>query len=363
VLARHWDAARRIVDWARDRGDRDGDGYLEYLTRSPMGPKHQGWKDSGDAIVDDDGSPVPAPIAPCEIQGYWFAVQQVMAVLSWIMNARDDARALWRSAADLKKRFNRDWWIPEESIVPLALGPDKQVVRAPSSNMGQCLATGIVSAEHLPPLVGRLFAPDLFSGWGIRTLSSSHRAYNPIGYHLGSVWPVENATIIFGLRRFGFDARALELSHALFDLAALYTDHRVPECVGGYARGEGAAPGAPGAYPRANVPQLWNASGYALILQSILGLQPVAPLDTLVVDPILPTWLPEVILHDLRLGGATATLRFWRDGQGASHAEVLQRRGTLHLLRQPPPESLSAGPGDRFRALADGVLHLGVLHL
>ncbi|MGH7529764.1 MAG: glycogen debranching N-terminal domain-containing protein [Gemmatimonadales bacterium] len=350
TLARHWDTARRIMEWAATDGDPDRDGYLEYLTRSPDGAKHQGWKDSGDAVVYEDGRPVPTPVGTCELQGYWFVAQQLMAVLSWITGAREDARAFWRSAAELKERFNRDWWIAADASLALALDPDKRPIHAPSSNMGQCLATGLVTDAHMPALVGRLFAPDLFSGWGIRTLSSDHRSHNPIGYHLGSGWPVENATIVFGLRRFGFEVRALELARALFDLATLYPGTRVPECVGGYARGDWPSPGA---YPRANPLQLWNTSGYVMLMQAILGLQPVAPLDLLVVDPALPTWLPEVVVHDLRLAGAMASLRFWRDARGHSHVEVLHRRGTLHVLKQPPPEALGVPVTDRFRALVD----------
>jgi glycogen debranching enzyme len=354
VLKRHWDAARRALDWARERGDLDGDGYLEYRTRSPQGLDNQGWKDSGDAILYDDGTPVPRPVGTCELQGYWFAAQQLMAVLSWVMDAPNDAKAHWAAATDLKQRFNRDWWMPDEGFIGLAMDADKRLVRTIASNTGHCVASGIVSDEHLPSVVGRLFAPDMFSGWGVRTLSTSHVAYNPVSYHLGSVWAVENATIAFGLRRFGFDARGLELTRALFDLAALYPDYRIPEAVGGYARGERPFPGA---YPRANAPQLWNASAVALLLHTILGLQPVAPLHLLVVDPVLPTWLPEVVLHGLRLGGATASIRFWRDTGGASHAEVLHRRGTLHVVKQPPLESLRAGVKDRFTALADRLLH------
>jgi glycogen debranching enzyme len=353
-LERHWDTARRILDWAREYGDRDGDGYLEYLTRSPDGPKNQGWKDSGRAILYEDGTAVPSPIATCDIQGYWFAAQQLMAVLSWVMGARDDAKAHWRGAAELKERFNRDWWLEEDDFVALAMDPEKRLVRAPGSNVGHCVASGIVSEEHLPRVVGRLFAPDLFSGWGIRTLSTEHPAYNPISYHLGSVWAVEQATIAFGLRRFGFDTRALELARSQFDLAQLYAEYRIPECVGGYARGERATPGA---YPRANTPQLWNSTAFPLLVHTILGLQPVARLDLLVVDPALPTWLPEVIVHDLKLAGATVTLRFWRDDRGASHGEVLHRRGTFHLVKQPPLESLSAGVRDRVGALADTLMH------
>ena len=352
VIERHWDVARRILDWARTYGDKDRDGYLEYQTRSTRGTKNQGWKDSGDAIVYDDGTPVPSPIGTCELQAYWFAAQQLMAFMSGAKGAYADAKALWDSASDLKDRFNRDWWDDAEGSIVLALDPDKRQVRAVTSNVGHCIACGIVADEHLPRVVGRLFAPDMFSGWGIRTLSSAHRAYNPLSYHLGTVWAVEQGTIAFGLRRFGFNARAGELAQALFELAELYPEHRIPECIGGYSRGEG---GGPGAYPRANTPQLWNASVFPLLIHSLLGLQPVAPLETLFVDPVLPTWLPEVVIHDLRLAGGSASLRFWRDAAGASHGEILHKRGTFRLVKQPPPESLTAGAADRLAALFDSV--------
>lgn len=354
LVAKHWDVARRILDWARDYGDRDGDGYLEYLTRSPKGTKNQGWKDSGNAILYDDGSDVPPPIGTCELQGYWFAAQQIFSVLCWVMGHHDDARAHWASAMALKERFNRDWWIADESLFALAMDPDKRLVRAPSSNVGQCIATGIIDDAHLPPTVHRLFQPDLYSGWMIRTLSSEHAAYNPLEYHLGSIWAVENASIVFGLRRFGFDDEALRLTRSMFELAQLYPEYRIPECVGGFGRRERAHPGA---YPRSNTAQLWNASAFVMLIQSILGLQPVAPLDLLVFDAALPTWLPEIILRDVRVGGATATIRFWRDDHGTSHGEVLDRRGTLHLVKQPPPESLTVGAMDRFTALFDRLGH------
>jgi glycogen debranching enzyme len=353
-LRRHWDVARRALDWAREYGDRDGDGYLEYLTRSSKGNKNQGWKDSGNAILYEDGRPVPAPLATCELQGYWFAAQQLMAVMSWAMDERENAKAFWRSAMELKERFNRDWWMEDEGFVALAMDADRRLARSIGSNAGHCLTAGIISDEHIPRVVGRLFAPDMFSGWGIRTLSTGHPSYNPLAYHLGTVWPVENATIAFGLRRFGFDARAVDLARAMLDLASLYERGRIPECVGGYARSEFPHPGA---YPRANPIQAWNQSALALLLHTILGLQPVAMLDLLVVDPVLPTWLPEVIVRDLRLGGAVATLRFWRDRSGESHAEVVRKRGTFHLLHQPPPESLTVGVRDRLAALVESVVH------
>jgi glycogen debranching enzyme len=195
----------------------------------------------------------------------------------------------------------------------------------------------------------------MFSGWGIRTHSSAHPSYNPISYHLGSVWAVENATTAFGLRRYGLDARTLDLFEAMVGLAMLYDDYRVPECVGGYVRAEFPHPGA---YPRANAPQAWNQSALPLLLQTILGLQPVAPLHLLAVDPMLPPWLPEITIEGLRLGGTTATLRLRRHGDGQVEAEIVRKRGPLRLVRQPPPESLAASLGDRFRALVESVLPL-----
>ena len=347
-LARHWDTARRILDWARDYGDMDRDGFLEYQTRSSKGTKNQGWKDSGDAIIYEDGSPVPAPIATCELQGYWYIAQELMALLAWVMDAREDAAAHRASAAALKERFNRDWWLEDEQFVALALDPDKRQVRAITSNVGHCLASGIVDRDRLPALVGRMFAPDLFSGWGIRTLSTQHAFYNPLSYHRGTVWAVEQATTIFGLRRHGFDARAADLTQALFELAQLYPEFRIPECVGGYARGERPVPGA---YPRANTPQLWNATAFPLAVQTMLGLLPIGSLNTLIVDPALPPWIPELIVRDLRLGGAKVTLRFWREEDGASNWKVLHQQGSLHIVRQPAPESLSAGWTERITDL------------
>ena len=354
TLERHWDTACRLLDWAREYGDADGDGYLEYQTRSSKGTKNQGWKDSGNAILYEDGRPVPAPLGTCELQGYWFAAQQVMAVLNWMRGRNEDARALWDASLELKKRFNNDWWMEDEGFYGLALDADKRLARSLTSNVGHCIATGIIDDDRVRRVADRLFAPDLFSGWAVRTLSTAHPSYNPLAYHLGSVWPVENASIVFGLRRYGLDARAIELASGLFDLGQLYDFGRIPECVGGYARTEFPHPGA---YPRANPVQLWNQSAYVMLVQALLGLQPIAPMNTLAVDPVLPAWLPEVTLRNVRLGDATATIRFTRDDDGKSHADVIEKQGTLHLVHQPPPESLHASVLDRLGALVRSLWH------
>jgi hypothetical protein len=167
---------------------------------------------------------------------------------------------------------------------------------------------------------------------------------------------VENGTILFGLRRFGFDDRALELARALYDLTRLWDDGMVPEAVGGYDRRTHPFPGA---YPRANSPQAWNLSQLPLVVQSLLGMRAVAALELLVLDPILPPWLPELTLKDLRVGGATVTIRFCRDGDGDSQYEVLEQEGTLRVLRQPPMDALNVGVWDRLGALAESVLPFG----
>jgi glycogen debranching enzyme len=301
--------------------------------------------------VDDEGAPVAPPIATCELQGYWYAAQALMALLAWIRGERRQARGLWRSARRLKERFNRDFWMEDAGFYALALDSEKRPVPAVTSNVGHCLATGILSRERLPRVVERLFAPDLFSGWGIRTLSSAHVAYNPLSYHLGSVWAVENATICFGLRRYGFDAEAARLAGALVDLASLYSGGRIPETVGGYARAEHPTPGA---YPRSNTPQTWNASALFLCVHALLGLLPWGARHLLVVDPVLPEWLPEVSLRGVRVGSTTASLRFWRHGESGARFEVTETDGPLHVVRQPPPEALGVGLRRRVASLLTG---------
>jgi glycogen debranching enzyme len=348
LLKKHWDSARRVMEWASEYGDRDGDGYLEYQTQSEAGPTHQGWKDSENALVDADGRQVAPPIAPCEIQGYYFAARQFMAAFALALGSLGDARAFWNSAREFKRRFNRDFWMEDEGCVAFGLDAEKRRIKSVTSNAGQCLTTGVVDDDKLPRLVRRLFQPDMFSGWGVRTLSSAHPSYNPLSYHLGSVWAVENGTILFGLRRFGFDAEALRLSRALYDLALLWRGHRIPECVGGYDRQEAPYPGA---FPQANVPQSWNLSVFPILMQTLLGLRAVAPLKLLAVDPVAPPWLPDVTVRNLRVGDASVSLRFWLDRSGDSHYEVLKKQGALRIIRQPPLDSLTAGLWDRLGAL------------
>ena len=347
-VAQRYDAAMRVLDWADRYGDRDGDGYIEYLTLASHGPRHQGWKDSENAVVDAAGNQVEPPIAPCEIQGYWYVSLQFMAMLSVVMHQHARAVELWQRASELKERFNRDFWMEDEGFVAFGLDSHKQQIRALTSNAGQCLPTGILTDDHVTRLVRRMFEPDMFSGWGIRTLSSANPAFHPLDYHLGSVWPVENASILFGLRRYGLDDRVQQLARALYDLAMLWPQGRTPECVGGYARADAAHPGA---YPRANRPQAWNESVWPILMQSLLGLVPFAPLHLLLIDPMLPPWLPELTVKRLRVGDATVSLDCYRDADGRTQYEVTEQDGKLRVVRQPWLESFSTDNWERLRDL------------
>ncbi len=358
ILRAHLPAAERVLHWLDACADLDGDGFYEYQTRSPQGDRNQGWKDSERAIPESDGTDAPLPIATCEVQGYVYAgKQQLGAALLALGKLRQGTRLL-REAAELKRRFNRAFWMPEEGYLALALDGQKRQVGSVASNAGHCLATGIVDREHAPAIAGRLMAPDLFSGWGVRTLSADHPAYNPFSYHLGSVWTVEQATIAFGLKRYGFGQHANALAQGSFELADRYQLHRLPEAVGGQQR-DRAHP-VPGVYPKACWPQAWSASAIILFVQAILGLRPIAPLGVLLVYPELPEWLPDVTLHDLRVGKSTLTIQFRRERDGTTDYRVLQRRGFVRVLREPPDLSVHHGMlrklgAPLWSALADAI--------
>jgi glycogen debranching enzyme len=249
LLERHWDTAQRVLDWEREYADMDDDRYLEYETRAPDGPRHQGWKDSDNAVVDAAGSQVDTPIAPCEIQGYWFAALQFMAIFAEILGKRAYGLELWQQARELKARFNRDFWMEEEGIVGFGLDPQKRLIRSITSNAGQCLTTGIIDKERLPRVVKRLFEPDMFSGWGIRTLSMTNPAYHPLSYHLGSVWRWRTLRSSSGCG--ASDSMTERISSPGHSTTwRIWSDFRSPECVGGYAPDERPDPGA---YPQAQL--------------------------------------------------------------------------------------------------------------
>ncbi len=256
----------------------------------------------------------------------------------------DERRAadLVADAERLKRRFNEKFWMPEERYFALALDPAKNLVRTIAADPGQCLAYGIIDEDKAEAVATRLMMPDLFSGWGMRTLSDRHPAFNPFAYHLGSVWPATNALVGFGLKRYGFNEQLQRLAKAMFDATELFDFDRLPEVFGGQTR-DPRHP-HPGIYPDANSPQAWSAGAVILLVHSMLGLIPVAPRQTLIIDPDLPDWLPELTWSSIRVGNARVSLRFWRDTAGSTQHEVVDQQGELRIHR---PLACATGV-DRF---------------
>ena len=356
LVRRYIEPALRALQWLERYGDPDGDGFYEYQTRSPMGPVHQAWKDSPDAIVYENGDPVEPPIATCEEQAFVYVAKLHLAETLWSLGEHELSRRLYRQAAELKKRFNDAFWMEDEGFFALALDARKRPVRSITSNPGHCLAAAIADAGIVERVADRLFAEDLFSGWGIRTLSSDHPRYNPYSYHLGSVWPVEQGTFALGFWRYGLHERVQQIARAQFEAAALFEHYRLPELFGGHARDQDTP--FPGVYPGANPMQAWSSSAVFTLLQAMLGIYPYAPLQLLVVDPHLPDWLPEITLASLRVGSATVTMRFVRGSDGRTSYRVLEKKGRLRIVRQATPWSLTTQPARRmFDALQSLLPH------
>jgi glycogen debranching enzyme len=325
--------ARQGLQWLERYGDPDGDGFLEYDSRSPQGVKNQGWKDSDDAIVAERGEPVPNPVAASELQGYHYAALRHAAAALAACGDRAYAASLWRRSAQLRHRFDAAFWLPEQGCYAMALDADKRPIRSVSSNDAHLLVSGIVPPRKGPAVARRLLAPDMFSGWGIRTLSADHPVYNPFSYHRGSVWPVEQGTAALGFARYGCWAETHAVAEGLLAAAACFAEHRLPETVAGLPRDE--AHPFPSIYPRSCSPQAWSASSVVAIVQAMLGLRPVAPARTVLVDPHLPAWLPDLTLTGVQVGGTTATLQARRAADGRTAVRITDASGPLTVVHQP----------------------------
>lgn len=324
-------AAEAALGWIDEYGDLDGDGFVEYLSRSTGGIRNQGWKDSHDAIMHADGRLAEPPIALSEVQGYVYLAKTRMADVYRALRRPQDARRLEDEADLLKVRFNEAFWIEEEQYFAAALDADKQPVRSVMSNPGHGLYCGIVDQDKAVPLAKRLLAPDMFSGWGVRTLSRSAIAYNPMSYHNGSVWPHDNALIAAGLKRYRFVRSTNRLATALFDAATAADYFRLPELFCGFTR---RTPNRPVSYPIACSPQAWAAGAPFLMLQAILGLSARAHENLLTVNlPHLPTWLNTVEVRNLAVGDSRISIVFRREAEITSFS-VLSREGDLRVVME-----------------------------
>ena len=312
--------AERCLSWIEEYGDRDGDGFQEYQTRSSAGYENMAWKDSEDAVLYPDGTLVKSPKALCELQGYVYAAWQGMAEIFAALGHADRARALRDKAAALQKRFDAAFWNEAFGGYAYALDGDKKQVLVSSSNIGHCLWTGLIPRARAARVVARLMGEDMFSGWGIRTLSSEHVAYNPYSYHNGSVWPHDNGIIAQGFARYGFHDEAAHVARAISGAASYFEMHQMPELFAGVKRDDSNFPVQ---FWGSNVPQAWAAGSTFALVQALVGLQPDAAAGRLYVDPHLPEWLPDLVLSDIEVGGEQFDIRF-AHGEEGDGFEVLR---------------------------------------
>lgn len=327
TLEKLWPNALAAMDWI-DRNLQET-GYLRYAVRSQRGLVNQGWKDSGDCIVDREGKLAKPPIALCEVQAYVYSAKVRLAEIAKMKKRLDLADRWQDEARDLKMRFNRDFWVEDQGFCALALDGDGNKVDSITSNPGHCLALGIINPEKAYSVAERLRAPDMFNGWGIRTLSSLSPAYNPMGYHIGSVWPHDNALIAMGIRSLGLIDQSLEVFQGLIDMTLAQPYQRPPELFCGYERD---GDNDPVRYPVACSPQAWATGSIFQLLQMMINLVPDAPNNCLrIIDPALPESITSLYLQNLKVGSTFLDLEFQRSGNTTS-CRVAKKRGNLRVV-------------------------------
>jgi len=320
------DAALRWVDGP---GDPDGDGFVEYERRSRAGLRNQGWRDSADAVQHDDGTPVEGLVALAESQGYVYYAKRRLAAVYGQLGDVERAERLSQDAARLKRAFNERFWMEDEGFYAMALDGEKRQVRPVSSTIGHALWSRIVAEEHVPAVVERLMAPDMFTGWGVRTLSKQAAFYNPVSFYNGSVWPFDTALIANGMKKHGYVQEAGRLAWGLVEAATAHEYARLPEIFCGFTR---QSTDRPVSFPMACSPDANSSAALFLVLQSMLGIYAQAEENIVYVhNPVLPRWLGEVTLSNLRVGRTSMRLRFRREG-GQTSFSVLDKQGPGRIV-------------------------------
>lgn len=324
-----WPKIQLALHWIDRYGDPTGAGFVTYDRRSSKGLVHQGWKDSHDSVFHADGTPAIGPIALCEVQAYVYQAKKKAAELARVVGDLDRAEELLREASSLRERFERAFWCDELDSYALALDGDGRPCRVRSSNAGHCLFGGIAEPERGLLVARSLLTDESFSGWGIRTLATSERRYNPMSYHNGSVWPHDNALIAAGMAGYGYKEGVMKILAGLFD-ASLFLDlHRLPEVFCGFSRRRGESPTL---YPTACSPQAWASAAPFLLLQSCLGLQIDGTCRRLsFIRPVLPPFLERVEVRNLSIGDARVDLILDRHPQDVGIV-VARREGDVEIV-------------------------------
>jgi glycogen debranching enzyme len=302
----------RALEWMNKYGDLDGDGFLEYKRRSRKGLINEGWKDSWDANMHRDGTVAEPPIALAEVQGYQYDAKYRMASLLRMFGDTQTADRLKKEAAELAKKFEKSFWMADQSFYSMALDKDKKPLEVISSNAGHLLWSRIVPRDRARIVSERIMEDDLFSGWGVRTLANSEPVFNPLSYHRGSVWPHDNSLIAHGMALNEMRGEATKILTTLFHAGLNFRDYRLPELFCGVERREHDAPVH---YPVSCSPQAWASGALFLMLTSVLGIRPSAPRKELnIINPELPGWLDYLHIRNLRVGKSRVGLDFTRRG-------------------------------------------------
>jgi glycogen debranching enzyme len=324
-----WPNIEAALVWITDFGDLDGDGFLEYDRKSVNGLVNQGWKDSRDSIFHADGRLAEAPIALAEVQAYAFAAYSGAVELAGALGLAERAREFAMAAERLRQRFETMFWLDELATYALALDRDKQPCRVRASNAGHVLFAGLASPERAARVAETLMAPDSFSGWGIRTVAQDGARYNPISYHNGSIWPHDNGLIAMGFARYGLKRPLVRLLSGLFDASLFMNLRRLPELFCGFARRPGTGPTS---YPVACNPQAWSSASVFAMLGAAIGISFDPSMHQIrFTRPVLPPWLDELRITNLRLANASADLLLQRSREDVA-LHVLRRDGEIDVV-------------------------------
>jgi glycogen debranching enzyme len=317
-----WPNFERALEWIDHYGDIDGDGFVEYKRRSENGLRNQGWKDSHDSISHADGTLAEGPISLCEVQGYVYQAKLSIAKIARGLKKPELAERLDQQAEKLKKNFNKAFWDEENQYVVLALDGMKRPVRVTTSNPGHCLATQIIDSSHVNAVATRLMQDDLYSGWGIRTLSEKEKRYNPMSYHNGSVWPHDTSIAAFGLALHGHTDSAAKVCESLFEASMFFEMRRMPELFCGFNRRNNEGPIL---YPVACSPQAWAVASVYLIVSSLFGIEIFAQDKSIrMMRPAMPRFLDELTIERIPIDGGCLSLRFIRYGNDIG-IEILEK--------------------------------------
>ena len=325
-----WPNIEAALSWLEVYGDRDGDGFIEYGRQNAKGLINQGWKDSHDSVFHADGTLARGPVALVEVQAYAYGAWRAAASIARRLKRRDEeVAAMTRRAAELRTRFDQQFWDEALGTYVLALDGEKRPCRVRTSNAGHALFTGIALPSRATRVMADLMQPSSFSGWGIRTVATTEARYNPMSYHNGSVWPHDNAMIAAGFARYGHRTGAARIFRGLFDASAYIDLKRLPELFCGFPRLRSHGPTF---YPVACSPQAWSATATLSLLRSCLGISFDPENDYVIFDqPVLPDFVDELMLRQLTLGDGRIDVRIRRaDAVAAVH--VLARAGATRAL-------------------------------